>query len=63
MQLFKWWQALGKPKTLQYATFNAKPGVEQTLVVDCLHPTCPTLTHHKGGKTPLELRDDTSGRI
>jgi hypothetical protein len=42
-------------------SFNAKPGVGDTLVVDCLHPTCPTLTHHKGGRTPKAVSDDTSG--
>jgi hypothetical protein len=48
---------------LKYQAFVAKPGVEATLVVDCLHPSCPTLTHHKGSRTPPEVKGDTSGSI
>ena len=48
---------------LKYQSFDAKVGVEDTLVVDCLHRSCPTLTHHKGSRTPPELKDDTSGCV
>uniref|UniRef100_A0A7S0QZF8 DUF218 domain-containing protein n=1 Tax=Pyramimonas obovata TaxID=1411642 RepID=A0A7S0QZF8_9CHLO len=52
-----------RPTRLEYASFDAKAGVKETIVVDCLHPSCPTLTHHKGGRTPLEVHEDTSGGI
>ena len=42
--------------------FTSAP-VEDLLVVDCTHPTAPSLTHHRGGKTPATVAADTSGGI
>jgi len=36
---------------------------EDCLVVDCTHPRARSLTHHRGGRTPVELGADTSGGI
>eukprot|EP00241_Pyramimonas_parkeae_P017185 CAMPEP_0114291176 /NCGR_PEP_ID=MMETSP0059-20121206/8342_1 /TAXON_ID=36894 /ORGANISM="Pyramimonas parkeae, Strain CCMP726" /LENGTH=628 /DNA_ID=CAMNT_0001412647 /DNA_START=195 /DNA_END=2082 /DNA_ORIENTATION=+ len=49
------------PKGTAIHLNNPKLHVSDTLVVDCLHPTCPTLTHHKGGRTPDDFKADTSG--
>lgn len=39
----------------------AHPGDADSLAVDCVSRVCPSLTHHRGGATPEELRADTSG--
>lgn len=37
-----------------YAPFSADPALagDDTLVVDCTHPSALTFTHHKGGRNP-----------
>ncbi len=47
------------PRLVPYT--SAAP--EDCLAVDCTHPSVPALTHHRGNKTPSELRADTSGGI
>ncbi|KAK3233418.1 hypothetical protein CYMTET_56292 [Cymbomonas tetramitiformis] len=51
--------------SLRYVEYESRKvvthGASKTLVVDCLHPTCVNLTHHKGSNTPDSVKGDSSG--
>ena len=36
---------------------------EAFLCVDCTHPSANNMTHHRGSRTPPEVKADTSGSI
>lgn len=44
--------AAAAPAPARYLPFSANLSAEDVLVVDCTHPACRTLTHHKGHCNP-----------
>eukprot|EP00878_Enallax_costatus_P042631 GHUV01050054.1.p1 GENE.GHUV01050054.1~~GHUV01050054.1.p1 ORF type:complete len:254 (+),score=24.63 GHUV01050054.1:254-1015(+) len=50
-----------EPDSYNYTPWNSELPEDDTVVVDCTHPTLPTLSHHRGHNNPPGIRgSDTS---